>query len=102
MQYSREFIRFNQGIIFGEVGALIGVPLTPMIVSRFTSNPATLSTSALIGGLVLGSAFWLIVNLGHEQTQAQAAGDRAAVAKNLALRIAYFTPAAFLISLVTY
>lgn len=99
MKYSREFIRFNQGIIFGEVGALIGVPLAPMIASRFTANAAVLSSAAVIGGLVLGSAFWLIVNVGHEQAQA---GDRSAVAKNIAQRIAWFTPAAFLISLVTY
>ena len=96
MKYSREFIRFNQGIIFGEVGALIGVPLTPLIVSRFTTNAAALSTSAVIGGVVLGSAFWLIANL----SQKHAAGGRGA--GTLAKRIAYFTPAAFLISLVTY
>ena len=100
MKYSPEFIRFNQGIIFGEVGALIGVPLTPLIVSRFTTNAAALSTSAVIGGVVLGSAFWLIANL--SQKHAQESTDSGRGAGTLAKRIAYFTPAAFLISLVTY
>jgi len=96
VRFSRGFIQFNQAILWGEVGSLIGIPLFPWIVSQFTAHAAMIAGSAVMGGMVSGSICWLIVKINHEQ----ASGRRAAW--NLARKIAYFSPAAFVIGATTY
>lgn len=96
MSLSKEFVDFNKELLFGEIGALIGIPLFPFLVSHFTHDPGVISSAAVIGGMVTGSCFWLVVKIGDEKGH----GRRAA--RHLARKIAYFTPAAFVLGLLTY
>lgn len=92
----RRCVDFNKQLLFGEIGALIGIPLFPFIASFVTDEASVLSLLAVVGGLVTGSAFWLVAKIGDEWKQ----GRRSAL--RLAGQIAWFSPAAFCIGLMVY
>ena len=96
MKLSREFVHFNRELIFGEIGALIGILLAPLIVSRYTSDAAILSSSAVGGGMVMGSVFWLLTSVGHETARGTDLVWR------LGRKIVFFSPAAFVLGLLVY
>ncbi|HEX5400128.1 MAG TPA: hypothetical protein VFY06_13870 [Verrucomicrobiae bacterium] len=96
MKLSREFVQFNRELILGEIGALIGILLAPLIASRFTSNAAILSSSAVGGGMVMGSIFWLLTSVGHETARGSA------LVWKLGRKIAFFSPAAFVLGMLVY
>ena len=89
-------INFNKEILFGELGALACAPLTSYIASHFTSNVKFISLSAVIGAIAGGTIFWLSMRI-HDK----------GIEKRLSVRgiaddIRYFTPAAFLLTLLVY
>lgn len=92
----KRFLNFNKQLVFGEFGALAGTPLFPLIAAHFTRDPAVLSFSAVVGGLVAGSFFWLVVKIYDEHH------GGARTARHLAGQIAWFSPAAFVLGLMTY
>lgn len=96
MKLSREFVHFNRELVFGEFGALIGILVAPFIVSRYTSDAAILSSSAVGGGMVMGSVFWLVTSVGHETAHGSALVWR------LGKKIVFFSPAAFVLGLLVY
>ena len=90
------FIDFNKQLLGGEIGALAGTPLFPLVAARFTRDPALLSFAAVVGGLLAGSAVWLVVKVHDEHRNGKA------TVRGLAGQIAWFTPAAFVLGLLVY
>lgn len=93
---AKNTINFNKEIIFGEIGALIGAPLISYLVSRFTSTIGFISLSAVLGGILGGAIFWLSMRIYDKKI------DKKFSVKALVEDIIYFTPMAFLISLLMY
>jgi hypothetical protein len=96
MKLSQRFIDYNKQLVFGEIGALVGMPLFPFITSRLTQDPAIISFSAVVGALVAGSVFWLIVKVYDEKRRGAHSWW------HLADQVAWFSPAAFLLSVLVY
>lgn len=96
MRLSKRFVDFNKQLLFGEIGALTGTPLFSFITSLLTDDPAIISLSAVVGGLVAGSVFWLIVKVYDEKRR----GSH--LVRRLAGQIAWFSPAAFIVGLMVY
>jgi hypothetical protein len=87
---------FNKELIFGEIGAIICAPVMSWIVSRFTNTPSIISATAIIGATAGSVLIWISTRMHHKQKR----GD--ATLKSLAADIAYFTPAALLLTLLIY
>ena len=96
MRVSKSLVDFNKQILFGEIGSVIGIPLAPLIASRFTTDPSIISFSAVLGGFLAGSVFWLLIKSQDEK------GRGANSVLNLAVQIAFFSPAAFIVGLIVY
>ncbi len=89
-------LRFNKELIFGEVGSLIGAPLFADIASYFTSNGKSIAFSALAGAIIGASAFWLASRAYDKKMSNNPS------AKGMVNDVLYFTPVAFLASLLIY
>ncbi len=96
MRISKRFIDFNKQLLFGEMGALTGTPLFPLITAQLTSDAAIISFSAVVGGLVAGSVFWLLMKIRDERKHGTVS------VRHLAGQIAWFSPAAFILGLLIY
>ena len=96
MRVSKSLVDFNKQILFGEIGAVVGIQLAPLVTSWFTANPDIISLAAVLGGQVAGSVVWLIVKSRDEK------GPGAHSVLNLAVQIAFFSPAAFIVGLIVY
>ena len=96
MTPAKRFLNFNKQLLFGEIGAVIGTPLTSVVTSHFTDDAAVIAFSAVVGGLLSSSLFWLIVKIRDERR----GGARSV--RHLAGQIAWFSPAAFVLGLLTY
>lgn len=96
MRLSKRFVDFNKQLLFGEIGALTGTPLFPLITSHFTDDPAVVAFSAVIGGLAAGSVFWLVVRVYDERKRGLH------WVRRLAGQIVWFSPAASVLGLMIY
>ena len=89
-------INFNKEILFGEVGALICAPLISYFISFFSSDPNIISLTAVIGALIGSIIFWLASRIYNQKKQ------YGFFIEDLVKDIAYFTPFAFLCSILVY
>ena len=94
MNLSKRCVDYNKQLLFGKTGALVGTPLFPCVGSHLTADPAVISFCAVVGGLVTGSLFWLIVKISDEKKQGSHSVWR------VGGQIAWFTPAAFVVGLM--
>jgi beta-lactamase regulating signal transducer with metallopeptidase domain len=85
---------FNKEIIFGELGALISAPIAAFIASQFTKTASFISAIAVLGSLAGASLFWVAMRAIDEKKRHELS--------HLASDIGYFTPAAFLTTLLFY
>jgi hypothetical protein len=92
----KHFLNFNKEILFGEIGALVLAPLSSYIASLFIDNSKIISFAAVIGALLGASVFWISMRIYHQNK------IKKYKIKGLASDIAYFTPAAFLMTLLIY
>ena len=91
----QKFIDFNKELFFGELGGLAGTQSFSHITSEITTNPKFISLSIVVGAVV-GAIFWLSMRIYHKKKE-----------KNLSVKsmtndVIYFTPAAFLLSVIVY
>lgn len=96
MKISKAFFDFNKEIFFGELGALICIPLFSELMAQFTSRATFISFSAILGALIGGSTFWLAMRVYDKERK------RKYSLGGLVEDIAYFTPAAFVLGLIIY
>jgi hypothetical protein len=87
---------FNKQILFGEIGAIVGIQLAPLVTSAFTAAPSILALAAVLGGQFAGSVAWIVMKRRDERRR----GPNSVL--NLAVQIAYFSPAAFIVGLIVY
>jgi hypothetical protein len=96
MRVSPHFVNFNKQLLFAEIGAVVGTPLASSIAAHFTAHASAISLAAVLGGLVCGSGFWLMVKFRDEHRRG------AATVRHLAGQIALFTPAASVVAFLVY
>jgi len=87
---------FNKEILFGEVGALIGAPLSAFLISKITVSTHLVSSFAVGGAIAGASIFWLFMRI-YDKEQEKRFSFR-----SLESDISYFTPAAFLLTVLVY
>ncbi|MEM3091943.1 MAG: hypothetical protein QXD05_02335 [Candidatus Pacearchaeota archaeon] len=93
-----DFINFNKEIFFGEVGAFLGVQITGNLVNYFFVS-SDLVPLFVLGGSILGaSLLWLSVRFYDKTKQLKKKFSE----KDFLRDIYYFTPAAFILTLIIY
>ena len=92
----KALIDFNKEILFGELGAVLSAPAMAYITSLLTQNTRTISALAVIGSIVGASLFWILMKIHDEKVRHIFSG------RHLVKDIEYFTPAAFLCTLLFY
>lgn len=90
------FVNFNKELIFGEIGAIVCAPLSAFIASIFTKSASIISIIAVIGAILGAAIFWIVTRVYNNRKKVNYAS------KGLIEDITYFTPAAFLITLLVY
>lgn len=93
---SRDAIDFNKEILFGEIGALIGAQLVSHISKGMAASDRTISFFVVIGSIIGAAIFWLATRI-YDQER-----DHEFTTKGLMNDIAYFTPVAFILTLILY
>ncbi len=96
MKISKEAWNFNKEILFGEVGALIGAPTFGVIASHYFTNSKVLSSSAVIGAIIGASLFYLSMRI-YDKSKQKTFSE-----KGFVKDLAYFTPAAFILTTLVY
>jgi hypothetical protein len=87
---------FNQEIIFGEIGAVLGAYAAALIATRLTHRFGLISATLIPGTLLGGTIFWLAARIAHQRER------RNWSVRVLARDIGYFTPAAATLGFVVY
>jgi hypothetical protein len=87
---------FNQEIILGEVGSVLGAYAAAFTAARFTRRFAVISAALIPGTLLGGTIFWLAARIAHQRRR------RNWSVRVLAHDISYFTPAAATLGFVVY
>jgi hypothetical protein len=87
---------FNQEIIFGEMGALLGAYAAGLTSARLSHSSTLISAMLIPGTLAGGTIFWLTARIKHQRRR------RNWSLAGLAQDIGYFTPAATLLGFVVY
>jgi hypothetical protein len=81
-------LKFNQEIIFGEIGSLGMAYVAAFTAKAFQADKYVISTAMVAGTLLGGTLLWLALRIHHRQEE-----QRFSVG-GLASDISYFTPAA--------
>ena len=96
MNRTKSFISFNKELLFGEIGAILSAPLFAYIAFKMGYTQEAISGFA-VGGAIFGAAvFWLGTRIYDKKKEKSFSG------KGLASDLAYFTPVAFLLTLLVY
>lgn len=96
MSITKETINFNKEILFGEIGALVGVQLFSYIFLRLDYSINLLSYIVVIGAIIGASLFWLIMRI-YDKTRKDKYPE-----KNIINDISYYAPAAFILTSLFY
>jgi len=87
---------FNKEIIFGEIGAFLGVPLFSFIASQLTKQTSIISASA-VGGSIIGAVIFYLSMRIYDRKKQENYGK-----KELFNDLSYFTPVALMLTLLVY
>lgn len=87
---------FNKELIFGEAGAILGAPLAASIASKYTAVAGDISSVAVVGAVVGAAICFLGMRIFDEKR------NKNLSIKDLAGDLAYFTPVAFVLTLLVY
>ena len=96
VEMKKSTINFNKEIIACEIGAFLGAPLVSFIFSHITEIKNIISASAVIGGLIGFTIFCITMRIRNQNKR----GDYSI--KKFTKDVAYFTPAAFILSMIVY
>ena len=93
---SKGFVNFNKEVLFGQGGALLGTQIAALISSGLTTSSEIISIWVVIGSLIGAAAFWAPVRI-YDETRRKKYST-----KKFIKDIEYFTPAAFIVSIIFY
>ncbi|MEM4259308.1 MAG: hypothetical protein QXS38_00910 [Candidatus Pacearchaeota archaeon] len=92
----RAFINFNKEILFGEIGALIGAQVFAFFAYLITESSTKISASATIGAVLGAAVFFLSLRFYHKKCEKDFCKTK------FATDLFYFTPAAFVLTILVY
>ncbi len=96
MKLSKGAINFNKELLFGEIGAIIGAQIFGYISSLITSSTSIIS-SLVVAGAIMGAAlFFLSLRAYHKSRKGKLSKIK------FAQDLLYFTPIAFILTLIVY
>ncbi len=92
---SQSAVNFNKELLLAEAGAILGAPIAGLILSHLTTSVNKISSFAVLGAILGSTLFWVLVRIHDKRKNGYSP-------LKFAEDIAYFTPVAFVISLLTY
>jgi len=93
---TKNTINFNKEILFGEVGAIVGIQISSYILSKMDYSINLLSYIIVISAIVGASLFWFAMRV-YDKTRKNKYPE-----KNIIEDIAYYAPAAFILTSLFY
>lgn len=92
----KQTIAFNKEIFVGEIGGLIGTQSFGYFSSKFFTSPTKISTSVVLGSIICGSLFWLLMRIYDRKIRNKESN------KDLVKEISYFVPASSFLTISLY
>ena len=96
MAITKETINFNKEILFGELGAIVGIQISNLLFYKLDLSVNLLSYIILIGAVVGASLFWFLMRL-YDKTRKEKYSE-----KKIVEDISYFAPASFILTSIFY
>src|SRR3989344_1380157 len=96
MKISKGLYHFNKEILFGEVGAILGSQIFGYISSLFTLSPNIISALVVAGAITGAAIFFLSTRAYHKSRKGELS------TRKFAEDLLYFTPVAFILTLLVY
>jgi len=96
MGITKETINFNKEILFGEIGAIVGIQIFSHIFYKLELSANIISYLVVVGAIVGASLFWFIMRL-YDKTRKNIYSE-----KNIVEDISYIVPASFILTIIFY
>lgn len=96
MKITKETINFNKEILFGEIGAIVGIQICGNIFYRLNVPSDLLSYLIVLGAIIGASLFWFAMRL-YDKTKKQKYSE-----KSIIEDISYFAPGSFILTVIFY
>ncbi len=93
---SKSAINFNKELIFGELGAIAGAQVFGYVSSLFSASSNVISSFATIGAIIGAAIFFLSLRI-YDKFK-----EKDLSRKKFANDLLYFTPVAFVLTLLVY
>ncbi len=92
----KDIINFNKEILFGEIGAIVGIQTSSIILSRLDLSASFISYAVVLSAIIGASLFWFAMRM-YDKTRHQKY-----LSKNVIEDISYYAPAAFVLTSLFY
>jgi len=96
MKISKETFNFNKEILFGELGALVGIQFFDFLSSIFSFPVKLIPHLVVLGAIVGGSLFWLLARI-YDKSKKERYSE-----KKFLYDVKYFTPASAFFTFAFY
>lgn len=96
MKITKETINFNKEILFGELGAIVGIQIFGNLFYRLDVPSDLLSYLIVLGAIIGASLFWFAMRL-YDKTRKQKYPE-----KSIIEDISYFAPGSFILTVIFY
>lgn len=96
MKITKETINFNKEIIFGEVGAIVGIQVSGNLFYKLNISINFLAYIVVLGAIIGASLFWFLMRV-YDKTRKNKYSE-----KKIIEDISYFVPASFLLTTIFY
>ncbi|HPJ87012.1 MAG TPA: hypothetical protein PK255_00450 [Candidatus Pacearchaeota archaeon] len=96
MRITKETINFNKEILFGELGAIVGIQISGNLFYKLDISADLLSYLIVLGAMIGASLFWFAMRL-YDKTRKQKYSE-----KNIIEDISYFAPGSFILTAIFY
>ena len=96
MRITKETINFNKEILFGELGAIVGIQISGNLFYKLDISADLLSYLIVLGAMIGASLFWFAMRL-YDKTRKQKYSE-----KNIIEDISYFATGSFILTAIFY
>ncbi len=93
---SKETIDFNKELLFGEIGALIGIQFVDFISLFFSISISLIPHLIILGAIIGGSLFWISARIYYKSKEGNYSE------KKLITDVEYFAPASAILTFTFY